>query len=201
MNNAQMQDWLTYHNAAYPGYLAWMRKTADDGDTTVKDRLSLWAGRVADIPLTVARLATEAMFNSGVDLTYGRHLGWICDFNSRQQPEREPWGLQCNLCNGTGIVSVRFFADRRTYGGNPLPGNIGQAACQCSEGARVNAGRTSHPDATQFERFDKTQMEVDEYTATAGRYEIADSHKAAGRLELAKQIEEFGYAPALKGQP
>jgi hypothetical protein len=111
------------------------------------------------------------------------------------RPEPERFSYLCKMCNGTGIVSVRFFADRLTYGGNPLPGNIGQAACRCSEGQRVNDGRTGHPDATQFEKFDLQLMEVHEHKADVGRYEIAKRHEESGRLKLAKLIEEFGYTP------
>jgi hypothetical protein len=38
-------------------------------------------------------------------------------------------------------------------------------------------------------------MEVAEYKPDVGRYEIAKRHEAAGRLELAKLIEEFGWQP------
>jgi hypothetical protein len=70
-----------------------------------------------------------------------------------------------------------------------------QAACRCSEGQRVNDGRTGHPTATQFERFDLQLMEIHEYAADVGRYEIAKRHEQGGRLKLAKLIEEFGWKP------
>jgi hypothetical protein len=38
-------------------------------------------------------------------------------------------------------------------------------------------------------------MEIHEYKADVGRYEIAKRHEQGGRLKLAKLIEEFGYEP------
>jgi hypothetical protein len=201
MNSNEMREWLTYHDAAFHGYLAWMKKAHDGTDTALKDRMNLWAGRVADVPTDVARRATEAMFNNGVDLPNGKHLGWICDFNSRQKPEQEAFSHTCRLCNGTGIVSVKFFHDRLTFGGNPLPDNIGQAACQCSEGRHLNEMRekcwhdNKETSGGKLEPFDKSRMAIHEYEANVGRYEISDRHRQAGRLEMAKLIEEFGYAP------
>ena len=195
MNNSELKEWLNYHEAAYPGYLRWMRQAEEGGDTVQRDRMALWASRVRNLDQRAAKEATEKMFATNVDLPFGKHLGWVCDYAMRMRPEPERFSYLCKMCNGTGIVSVRFFADRLTYGGNPLPGNIGQAACRCSEGQRVNDGRTGHPDATQFEKFDLQKMEVHEYKITAGRYEIAKRHEEAGRLKMAKLIEEFGYEP------
>ena len=205
MTNAEMQLWLKYHDAAFPGYLTWMARANETGDTVMRDRLNLWAGRVADVPADVARRATESAFNNGLDLPFGKHLGWVCDFNSRQKPEREAFRHTCGLCNGTGIVSVKFFHDRLTFGGNPLPDNVGQAACQCSDGKHLNERReacwhdSKETSGGKLERFDKTKMAIHEYTADVGRYEIAQRHHDAGRLQLARSIEEFGYAPELKG--
>jgi hypothetical protein len=47
----------------------------------------------------------------------------------------------------------------------------------------------------KLEPFDKSRMAIHEYEANVGRYEISDRHRQAGRLEMAKLIEEFGYAP------
>ena len=202
MTNSEMQTWLKYHDAAYPGYLAWMRKAHDGTDNAMKDRLTLWAGRVASVSMGIARRATEAMFNNGVDLPFGKHLGWVCDFNSRQKPERELFSHVCQMCNGTGIVSVKFFNDRKTFGGNPLPDNVGQAACRCSEGKHLNEMREKcwhdckETSGGKLEPFDARKMVIHEYAADVGRYEIAQRHEKAGRLKLAKLIEEFGYEPA-----
>mgnify|MGYP003675424676 CR=1 FL=1 len=195
MNNSELREWLNYHEAAYPGYLKWMQQAENGGDTVVRDRMALWASRVRNLDQTAARAATKAMFDQSVDLYFSKHLGWICDYAQRMRPEPEQFSHLCKLCNNTGIVSVKFKDDRRTYGGNPLPDNVGQAACRCSEGQRVNDGRTGHPDATQFEKFDLQLMAVHEYKADVGRYEIAKRHEDAGRLKLAKLIEEFGYTP------
>jgi len=195
MNNSELKEWLYFHEAAFAGYLAWMRKTEDGNDQIQRDRMALWAKRVRSVDQQHARAATQYMSENNVDLFYQKHLGYVCDYAKRLRPEPERFTHLCKMCNGTGIVSVRFFADRLTYGGNPLPDNIGQAACRCSEGQRVNDGRTGHPTATQFEKFDLQLMEVHEYAATVGRYEIAKRHEESGRLKLAKLIEEFGYTP------
>ena len=195
MNNSELREWLRFHEAAFPGYLKWMQQTEEGNDDIKKDRMALWASRVRNLDQDATRAATKHMFDTGVDLYFSKHLGYVCDYAMRMRPEPERFSYLCKMCNGTGIVSVRFFADRLTYGGNPLPGNIGQAACRCSEGQRVNDGRTGHPDATQFEKFDLQLMEVHEYKADVGRYEIAKRHEQSGRLKLAKLIEEFGYEP------
>ena len=195
MNNSELREWLNYHEAAFPGYLKWMQQAENGGDTVVRDRMALWASRVRNLDQTAARAATKAMFEQSVDLYFSKHLGWVCDYAMRMRPEPERFSYMCKMCNGTGIVSVKFKHDRLTYAGNPLPDNVGQAACRCSEGQRVNDGRTGHPDATQFEKFDLQNMDVHEYKADVGRYEIAQRHEAAGRLKLAKLIEEFGYTP------
>jgi len=195
MNNSELREWLRFHEAAFPGYLKWMQQTEDGNDDIKKDRMALWASRVRNLDQDATRAATKHMFDTGVDLYFSKHLGYVCDYAMRMRPEPERFSYLCKMCNGTGIVSVRFFADRLTYGGNPLPDNIGQAACRCSEGQRVNDGRTGHPTATQFEKFDLQLMEVHEYKADVGRYEIAKRHEESGRLKLAKLIEEFGYTP------
>ena len=195
MNSSELKEWLYFHEAAFAGYLAWMRKTEDGNDQIQRDRMALWAKRVRSVDQQHARAATQYMSENNVDLFYQKHLGYVCDYAKRLRPEPERFSHLCKMCNGTGIVSVRFFADRLTYGGNPLPGNIGQAACRCSEGQRVNDGRTGHPTATQFEKFDLQLMEVHEYKADVGRYEIAKRHEQSGRLKLAKLIEEFGWKP------
>ena len=195
MNSSELKEWLYFHEAAFAGYLAWMRKTEDGNDQIQRDRMALWAQRVRSVDQQHARAATQYMSENNVDLFYQKHLGYVCDYAKRLRPEPERFSHLCKMCNGTGIVSVRFFADRLTYGGNPLPGNIGQAACRCSEGQRVNDGRTGHPTATQFEKFDLQLMEVHEYKADVGRYEIAKRHEQSGRLKLAKLIEEFGWKP------
>ena len=195
MNNSELREWLRFHEAAFPGYLKWMQQTEEGNDDIKKDRMALWASRVRNLDQDATRAATKHMFDTGVDLYFSKHLGYVCDYAMRMRPEPERFSYLCKMCNGTGIVSVRFFADRLTYGGNPLPGNIGQAACRCSEGQRVNDGRTGHPTATQFEKFDLQLMEVHEYKADIGRYEIAKRHEQSGRLKLAKLIEEFGWKP------
>ena len=208
MNQNEMRDWLNYHNAAFPGYLAWMKKAEHGDSQTIRDRMSLWAARVAKIDQQAARLATEALHKKENEtaatekLFFGNHLGWICDHASRQKPEREPFSHICRLCNGTGIVSVKFFHNRKTFGGNPLPDNVGQAACQCSEGKHLNECREKcwHDNKAnsggKLEPFDARKMAIHEYAADVGRYEIAQRHEKAGRLKLAKLIEEFGYEPA-----
>jgi len=195
MNNSELREWLNFHEAAFPGYLKWMQQAENGGDTVVRDRMALWAARVRNLDQDATRAASKHMFDTGVDLYFSKHLGYVCDYAQRMRPEPERFSHLCRLCNNTGIVSVRFHGDRKTYAGNPLPDNVGQAACRCSEGQRVNDGRTGHPDATQFERFDLQTMDVDEYKPDVHRYEIAKRHEDAGRLKLAKQIEEFGYEP------
>ena len=198
MTDAELSQWLGYHDAAFVGFRSWVNKTEHGTDQTLKDRIALWSERVRKIPRDVATAATEKMFADGIDLPFGKHLGWVCDYAARAARAAEPrerFSSICQLCNNTGIVSVKFHYDRKTFGGNPLPDNVGQAACKCSEGKRVNEGRAANPIGSKLEWFTDIGMDVHHYEAKAGRYEVSESHRKAGRLQLAKLIEEFGYVP------
>jgi hypothetical protein len=72
-----------------------------------------------------------------------------------------PVPFQCQLCNGTGIVSVVFFHQRYTEGGCPLPENRGPAACKCSRGKWLNDRRREHPEGRLLPKFDSLEMRLD----------------------------------------
>jgi hypothetical protein len=68
---------------------------------------------------------------------------------------------RCQLCNGTGIVSVVFFRQRITEGGCRLEDNKGPAACKCSRGIWLNKRRSEHPEGRQLPPFDQSEMRLD----------------------------------------
>ena len=68
---------------------------------------------------------------------------------------------RCQLCNGTGIVSVVFFRQRFTEGGCPLEDNKGPVACKCSRGVWLNKRRSEHPEGRQLPPFDQNEMRLD----------------------------------------
>ena len=143
MNNSELREWLNYHEAAFPGYLKWMQQAENGGDTVVRDRMALWASRVRNLDQDATRAASKHMFDTGIDLYFSKHLGYVCDYAQRMRPEPERFSHLCRLCNNTGIVSVRFHGDRKTYAGNPLPDNVGQAgryhsACEQSETSQAH---------------------------------------------------------------
>ncbi len=194
MNQGEFTTWIGHHDAAFNGFRDWINRAERE---TLDKRLQMWVSRLERVPLPSATKATEFMFNSGFDQPYTKHLGYVVQWHTRHNPERDLRRFNtCDLCNNTGIVSVRFFDDQLTIGGNRLPGNIGQAACRCSCGNHVNACRSkdTHPDATKFYTFDPAKMELwnNPFKGRLTPTEAVANLRRRGNLRLAKVVEGLG---------
>lgn len=190
MTHDELKSWIKTHDAAFPGFRKWANQAADDD--AWRARLEMWVKKLEKVPIATAIEASEAMFNRDVDLPFNRHIGWIHEHWKRQQPEPSPtFSHCCELCNGTGIVSVQFTDyERKTFGGQPLKNNVGQAACRCAEGVRVNDGRAKSPQGSQLEPFDLTRMQVHNPKPRT-RSETVDSVRKHNTV-FARLLEGFG---------
>lgn len=162
VTQSEFHDWLHVHEAGFPGFTEWWQ-TADSQEQ-LRIRARLWQGRLSRYSLNQMIASTEAMFEAREKPKYfGEHLDWICNrLNPRPQHNASfSHGQKCEACNGTGIVSVIFFDQRYTVGGNPLEGNRGPAACRCGVGRHLNERRGEHPDCARLPEWIGSQMAPD----------------------------------------
>lgn len=162
MTFSDFKEWLRSHDAAFPGFQAWI-ESGDNG--SVKQRLQLWFDQLREVTLEQARSATKVMFGSDTKPKFfSEHIDWIlARFRPRQLANStQPLHLICcQMCNGTGICSVVFFRPQHTEGGMPLPENRGPAACKCSRGKWLNDRRREHPEGRLLPAFDSLEMRLD----------------------------------------
>ena|GEM_PF-5270805 len=162
MNRTELKQWVKTHDSAFQGFQAWM----ESGDTaSVMQRFDWWSDILKDVSLEQARAASRTMLGSDTrPKFFSDHLDWL---QGRFKPKALGNSAQsiriikCEMCNGTGIVSVVFFSRRFTEGGCPLPDNKGPAACKCSRGIWLNDRRGQHPDDRQLPKFDPDEMRLD----------------------------------------
>lgn len=162
MTSEELKDWLQFHDAVFPGFLDWFR--AAESAELLQVRARLWQGRLAPYSGSQTKKQTEAMFASREKPKFwSEHLDWIMN-RLCPRPLLNDTGnfiAKCELCNGTGIVSVVFFQQRYTPGGHPLPGNRGPAACKCAKGKWLNDRRQEHPDGTALPWYESSKMQAD----------------------------------------
>ena len=162
MNRTEFSQWIKTHDAAFPGFQAWI-ESGDGG--SVRQRAQLWIELLKDVSLEQARAASRTMFGAeSRPKFFNEHLDWL---QGRFKPKAlansvQPLNIiRCELCNGTGIVSVVFFHPRFTEGGCSLPDNRGPAACKCSRGMWLNNRREQHPEGRQLPKFNQHEMRLD----------------------------------------
>lgn len=165
MTSDELKQWINYHDAIFPGFKGWY--VAADSPELLQVRMRMWAGRLAPYSLRQAEAQTEAMFIAREKPKFfSDHLDWIM---ARLSPRpllngtvrSGSYESRCELCNGSGMVSVVFFEPRFTPDGQPLPGNRGPAACMCNKGIWLNNRRADHQEGTQLQPYDARKMQPD----------------------------------------
>lgn len=162
MTDHEMTEWIGAHDMGFPGFKDWFR--AADTPELLQIRKRLWHGRLARYSYHQMVSQTEAMFSTREKPQYfSDHLDWICNRLSPRPQHNSSFshGLKCEACNGTGIISVIFFDQRYTVGGQPLPGNRGPAACRCPIGQHLNERRAAHPECQKLPEWIDSQMVMD----------------------------------------
>lgn len=159
MTLAELNTWLRYHDGAFPGFWSWYSQPAEQ----LAVRTNLWLNRLAQFEAASVMKQTEQMFH-GRDKPefFSGHLDWICN-RLRPRPLLNDGDSmaprKCGLCNDTGLVTVIYHRQRFTPGGCPLPDNTGAAACKCSKGTWLNAGRSAKG-GDPLDVYDASQMDL-----------------------------------------
>jgi hypothetical protein len=200
MDTNEFKSWTAFHNAIFPGFLDWFRhaETAE----LMQVRARLWVGRLAPYSPRQVQQQSEAMFNSlEKPKFWSEHLDWMM---VRLSPrpllnDSSRFTVKCELCHGTGMVSVVFFEQRYTVGGNPLPGNRGPAACNCSKGRWLNDRRSEGKDCSPLPWFDTATMQPDIFEPMSGE-ELLQCRSRLGQTNYGwfKAIDKVGERLRLK---
>lgn len=194
MNRAELLDWLTYHDAGFPGFADWFLNCES---ATLEQRIQLWLNRLSQFSHGQLSAQTDAMFGSLEKPQYNnQHLDWIC-MRLRPRPllNQAEYGTaprKCELCNDTGIVTVIFREQRFTPSGRALEGNTGPAACKCSKGRWLNDCRAKSPGGTELQMLDFAMMDLPQPMALseAERREI-EGRVAMKSRSLAAMLRKF----------
>ena len=94
MNNAQFKEWITYHQALFPGLIGWMEKLDNRNDV-----LQAWQDLIIQQDFEAMKAASYAMF-SGREPSpfFGEHPTALVEICRRAQPDpRVTQNLQAKL--------------------------------------------------------------------------------------------------------
>lgn len=159
MTSAEFNQWLAYHQAAFPEIASWMRNmdgtgAPDDVRPTPQRIAAQWARALEDVTLDEAKAATDRMFREP-DLhpkSFSAHATAVrlIAIGDRPPKTERPWranaqwrGARCRQCLDRGVVfvispsAVGGYLEGIQAGREPwegvLWGEMG-VACSCSAG-------------------------------------------------------------------
>lgn len=194
MSRDELCEWLDYHEAAFPGFLAWFQQT--DSDAVLNQRMSLWMNRLSQFSVASVRGQTDAMFVAFDKPRYfSEHLDWVCN-RLRPRPllneNASNAPRKCGMCNDTGMLTVIFRQQRFTPGGAPLPENTGAVACKCSRGQWLNDRRGAHPEGRQLDVYEPALMDLPQpIRLSDGERRRIASEIQATRPDLAQAMKKI----------